>query len=151
MTKRIVTTGDKQPRIIVTSERLPRIDPAVVAAALGAEPGGVPVEGGNHPIAMMARAAEWGKRQEAEAARHDKVVLGEAQLKQLEDLAASLAANGTTPTKARVATAVLNVALRSLTNVSEEQRAALAKELADLAASANGQPPEPNPAETKEP
>jgi hypothetical protein len=143
MAKWIRTTGDKQPRIIDTSPKQPAIDPAHVAAALGAEPTGLTVEAGGSPLGLASRAMEYGKRAEAEVARRQSISVSDAQWKQLDDLAAALSSNGSVPVPGQVASAVLRIALRSLVNASEEQRAALAQEIAALT---NGNPSDANPA-----
>ena len=56
MTKRIIDTSKTQPVIRDTSKTEPLIDPAVIAAALGAELVGT-VEGGGSQLGMIARAA----------------------------------------------------------------------------------------------
>lgn len=138
MTRRIIDTSPTQPRIHDTSPTQPYIDPDVVAAALGGEFVGTVSRGGS-PLGAVARLTESGKPNQAEIARREQVALSDAQMRQLGDLAAALTNGAATPTTAQVATAVLSIALRSLANASEEQRAALAQELAALA---NGQPGE---------
>jgi hypothetical protein len=148
MAKWIRTTGDNQPTIRVTSPRQPLIEPGQVAAALGAEPGGVPVEGGSSPLGVVARAVEYGKRSQQEAVQRQKVVLNDAQRQQLDDLASSLASGTSQPTSAEVATAVLSIALRSLVGASEEQRVLIAKE---IAAASNGESEAAQPAQSDRP
>jgi hypothetical protein len=149
MTKKIRDTGRAYPVIRDTGPAYRRIEPAEIAAALGGELPGVQVEptGGN-PLDMLARAMEHGKRSQAEAERRQQIPVSDVQWKQLDDLAAALSANGAAPLPGRVAAAVLGIALRSLANASEEQRAALAQELAALG---NGPQADARPTETKEP
>jgi len=132
MTKRIRDVSKTYPVIRDTSVAYPPIDPAELAAALGAEQPGNKAESGGSPLTQIALAAELAKRAQQEAAQRQKVVVSDAQRQLLEDLASTLTSNGSHPTSAQVATAVLSIALRSLVNASEEQRAALAQELAAL-------------------
>jgi hypothetical protein len=129
MTQRIRTTGSKQPLIRDISPKQPRIDPAEVAAALGAEATGIKVEGGHG--AMLAVAAQLGKRQ----ATRRLIRLNDEQWQQIEDLAASFASDGFKPTPGQVAAALLSLSLRALADPSAD-RAALAQELAAIAAAA---------------
>jgi hypothetical protein len=149
MAKHIRNTGPTYPVIRNTGPTYRSLDVAEVAAALGGDLPGVQVEptGGN-PIDMLARAMEHGKRSQAEAERRQQIPVSDAQWKQLDDLAAALSSNGSAPLPGQVAAAVLSVALRSLANASEEQRAALAQELAALG---NGPQADARPTETKEP
>ncbi len=122
MTAKIQTTGNKLPRIRVTGPRLPRVDPAEVAAALGAEPGGEGRAG--QPAAMtlyalraemMHRLVSHGGRPRVEGTdQRVKIPISDQDCHALESLATSLAAKGFTPSAGQVASVLLNMALQTV-------------------------------------
>lgn len=131
MIKRIRDTSKTEPYIRDTSKTEPLIDPDVVAAALGAELPGIPIEGGSVPMALLGRAREAGKRP---APPRGTLTLSVDQAKQLTDLAASLATDAFTPTTGQVAAALLRLALKTLADPAAD-RAPLAAALAEVVAS----------------
>ncbi len=128
MTAKIQTTGNKLPRIAVTSPRLARIEPAAVAAALGAEPAGDWEAG--HPAAMtlyalraeiMLRMVSHGGRPRVEGTdQRVKIPVSDQDWHTLETLATSLAAKGFTPSAGQVASVLLNMALRTVNTSAED-------------------------------
>lgn len=117
-------------KIIVTSSTMPKLDPAAVAAALGA----VPVPGATvapaGPINQFAVRRELYRRLQSSSA---SVPVSAEQWKQLEELAAGLASDGFAPTAGQVANALLTEALaqvrtqangQSLRDLAEKMKAA---------------------------
>src|ERR1019366_7245684 len=99
MTKRIVDIGPAMRKIRDIGKTLPRVDPALVAAALGAEPiARVPPESGN-PLALYAVRAEIFRRLQSsggrpaltETDRRVKIPLSDKEWTQLESIAAAVA------------------------------------------------------------
>jgi len=129
MTQRIVDTSATEPGIVDISPTLPGVDPAVVAAALGAEPAGVTRERGGSPLSLFLLRAELIKRLQPSGSRSSpntqpvadedpqgvKVSISEQEWRELEALAASLAKEGFTFSAKQVAGALLRLSLRSLT------------------------------------
>jgi hypothetical protein len=129
MSKRIRDTSKTEPLIRDTSKTERPLDPAKLAAALGAEPTGITIEGGG-PMTHLAVAIELGKRRPRGA--RPTIPLADEQRKQLDDLAADLASNGFTPSAGQVAAALLTLSLRALADPSAD-RGPLARALAEIA------------------
>ena len=122
MTKRIVDIGPAMRKIRDIGKTLPRVDPALVAAALGAEPiARVPPESGN-PLALYAVRAEIFRRLQSsggrpaltETDRRVKIPLSDKEWTQLESIAAAVATKTCAPSTGQVASVLLNLALRSV-------------------------------------
>jgi hypothetical protein len=122
MTRKIIDTSTTYPRIRDTSPTMPRVDPAQVAAALGAEPTGVTRDDGGSPLSIFLLRAELFRRLQLSSGSpvleavpcRAKIPISEPDWKRLEELAASLAENGFTPSAGQVASVLLSLSLRSL-------------------------------------
>jgi hypothetical protein len=140
MTKIIDTSAQKQKPIRHVGPTQPRLDPAEVARALGAERAGVTLEGVLGPITLFAVREELFKRLEssggrpalAGTSRRAKVPLGDAEWQQLEELAASAGSAGFAPSAGQVASVLLSAALRQVASepAAGQPNSPLARELA---------------------
>jgi hypothetical protein len=145
MRKRIRTIEPTAPRLRTTDATVPRIDPRAVAEALGGEPCSEHREGAPGPITLYALRQELLGRRQSSGGRpgiegtsfRAKIPLGERDWQRLESLAATLSAEGFSPSAGQVGSVLLSLALRSLSEespASEREQAsyteALAKELA---------------------
>lgn len=121
MAKKIVTTDPGPRRIRDISPGAPRIDPAIVAEALGAEatdiaPGrrGSPVFSFQVRTELLNRLRSSGGRPSLEGAtRRVKIPVTDSQWQQLEDLAASFTDLGFVPSAGQVASVLLGLSLPS--------------------------------------
>ena len=119
--KRIKDTSEKQPRIRDTSPVPPRVDPLMVARALGAEVVGTLPKGRN-PVAfhtlrydLARRLVSTGGRPSLEGVdRRQKIPVSDDDWKRLCRLAARLANATQRPAPAQVASALLHIALANL-------------------------------------
>ena len=125
MTKKIRFVHPTVPRIIDTSPTVPRVDPADVAKALGAEPSPIPVPPTLSPVTFYAVRMELFKRLQSTGGRpalegnnvRPKIPLSDAEWRQLEELAAKIASStGLSPSPGQVGSALLSLALRSVTD-----------------------------------
>ncbi len=122
MTKRIRTTEATFPRIRDTSTPLPRIEPAQIQEALGAELAEEGLEGALAPITLFAVREELVKRLQssggrpalAGVTRRAKIPLSDQEWLQLEELAAAVSSPGFAPSAGQVASVLLTLALRSV-------------------------------------
>jgi hypothetical protein len=120
------------PRIKVKPSTMPKLDPAAVAAALGAKPAGGAVAA-QGPLTLLALRQELFRRLQstggrpgfADADKVAKVPMSRAQWKRLEELAAALAEEGFSPSAGQIANVLLAWALASLNPDAVKQ---LAKE-----------------------
>src|SRR5947209_11976355 len=102
MAKRLRDIGPAEPLIRDTGPVEPRLDPKVVAAALGAEPTGVTLEGALSPLTLMVVRQELVRRLQSSGGRpalkgttrRPKIPLSDAEWSELEALAAAVAAPG---------------------------------------------------------
>jgi hypothetical protein len=109
------------PRIEVKPSTMPKLDPADLAAALGAKPAGAAVAA-QGPLTLLAVRQELFRRLHssggrpgfADADKVAKVPLSEAQWKRLEELAAAVSEEGFSPSAGQVANVLLNWALATL-------------------------------------
>jgi hypothetical protein len=116
------TTKSTQPRITVTGKTQRRIDPAEVAAALGAEPVPGEIQGNPGPVALYALRAEILRRRHSTGGRPGiegaservKIPLSEDDWHRLEQIAASMSASGFSPSPAQVASVLLSAAIQSV-------------------------------------
>jgi hypothetical protein len=145
MTKRIYTTEPTVPRIRTSEATMPRVDPQLVAEALGGEPCPERLEGQPGPITLYALRQELLRRRQSSGGRpgiegtsfRAKIPLGNPDWQRLETLAATLSGEGFSPSAGQVGSVLLSIALQSLTKDVAEPEAeqtdhttALAKELA---------------------
>jgi hypothetical protein len=145
MSRRIRTTEPTAPRIRTSEPTMQHVDPRAVGKALGGEPCSERLEGSPGPITLYALRQELLGRRQSSGGRpgiegtsfRAKIPLGEHDWQRLETLAATLSAEGFSPSAGQVGSVLLSLALRSLTKdfpSSESEQAgctaALAKELA---------------------
>lgn len=130
MTKRIVDTGPKLRVIRDTGPKLPRVDPAQVAEALGAEPAGVAVGGPYGPVTLLAIRQEIFRRLQkhgAIAAPSDKdysslIKLNEKMWSKLRKLAADVATPDFEPTAGEMVSVVLSLSLQTTEDAPRKKR-----------------------------
>jgi hypothetical protein len=114
-------------RIILKEQTVARLDPATVAAALGAEPTGARIEGRPGPITLYAlRSALLQSRQPTGgrpgidgATIRPKIPLTPEAWEQLEALAAELSAEGFSPSAGQVASVLLSLALKAVSDTKD--------------------------------
>lgn len=131
----IRTTPSTVQRIVTTPSTLQRIDPALVAAALGAEPTGdkLPAAG---PITLYALRAELYRRRKSSGGRpgiegtdsRAKIPVNAGEWEELEALATTLASEGNSPSAGQVASVLLSMAIESVR--AEPSRRQLSERLA---------------------
>jgi len=145
MTKRIPTSDPTVKRIRTSDPTVRRLDPKTVADALGGELCPERIEGQPGPVTLYALRQELLRRRQSSGGRpgiegtsfRAKVPVGDQDWHRLEAIAASLSAQGFTPSAGQVASVLLSMALRSVTTDLKEEAgeqagytAMLAKELA---------------------
>lgn len=119
---KIVDTSETLPEIIDTSPTLPKVDPEMVARALGAEPVGEVIGIPGSPIAAMALRQEIARRLVSRGGRpalegttrRQKIPLADSDWEALGRLAELLEADGVRPTASQVASVILRQALESV-------------------------------------
>src|SRR5438552_1408418 len=102
MTKRIQLKDSTQGKIVVIGPTLPRIDPSVVQAALGAEPAAEKIEAILGPMSLFALRRELLKRMQSSGGRPElagatqraTIPLSDQQWSELEQLAAAISSPG---------------------------------------------------------
>jgi hypothetical protein len=122
MTKKIQPTDAPLPRVRDTSACQPRVSPAQVQEALGAEVAPARLEEALGPITLFAVRQELVSRLQSSggrpalegATRRAKVPLSDEEWSQLEGLAATVASPGFAPSAGQVASVLLSLALRSV-------------------------------------
>jgi hypothetical protein len=122
VTKRISTSDPTVKRLHDSSSNVRRLDPKIVADALGGELCPERIEGQPGPITLYALRQELLRRRHSSGGRpgiegtsfRAKVPVGEQDWLRLEAIAASLSAQGFTPSAGQVASVLLSMALRSL-------------------------------------
>ena len=122
-------------RIIDTGPTLPRLDPAEVAAALGAKPTGATTAGVVGPFTLFALRQELFRRLTStggrpalpDADKVGKVPLSEKQRARLDELAAAIAEPGFSPSAGQVANVLLTWGLDQLGPDAVKRLAADAK------------------------
>jgi hypothetical protein len=144
MTKQIRNTGPTERRIRNTGPTERRIEPSEVAAALGAEPTGVTLEGALSPLTLLVVRQEVVRRLQSSGGRpalsgvtrRAKIPLSDAEWAELEELATAIASPGCAPTAGQVASVLLTAALRTVAAEmgKASKRSPLADELAARAA-----------------
>jgi hypothetical protein len=135
MARKIVATDSPSRRIRDLGSPSPRIEPALVAGALGAEDMGITLGRDGGPVSafqvraeLLERLRSSGGRPALEGAtRRVKIPLTEAQWQELENLAASLTDLGFVPSAGQVASVLLGLSLplakTELPRVKRELRA----------------------------
>ena len=145
MSKRIPIVEPTAPRIPLSDPTVRRLDAQAVAEALGAEACVEGVEGQPGPITLYALRSELLRRRQSHGGRpglegtsfRAKIPVGDQEWQRLEALAASLSAEGFSPSPGQVASVLLSIALRSVSPDAPQEparesapAAALAQELA---------------------
>jgi hypothetical protein len=119
MAKRIVATDSGQKRIRDTGPGARRVDPAVVAEALGGEGLGIALGLEGSPVSsfqvrseLVNRLRSSGGRPALEGAtRRVKIPVTESQWRELEELAASFTDLGFVPSAGQVASVLISLSL----------------------------------------
>jgi len=145
MTKRISTAERTVKRVQASEPTVRRLDPQAVADALGGEACPEHIDGQPGPLTLYALRSELLRRRQSSGGRpgiagtdfRAKIPVGDQEWHRLEIIAASLAAEGFSPSPGQVASVLLSIALRSVAaGVPDEAHeaagytAALVKELA---------------------
>lgn len=141
MARKIVHTGTVSSRIQDRSPVQPRVDPAAVATALGAEQVGTRRERAASTVSLSHVRADLVRRLHSSGGRpalegctrRVKIPIAEQEWQKLEALAAALAENGFTPSAGQVANVLLTLSLRALAerehqSVQTELREQVAKQ-----------------------
>ena len=118
MTEPIRTTESTIKRINVVEPTVARIDPALVAAALGAEPTGDRIGGGS-PVARHASRVEIYRRRIAKTQRLVEIQISDQDWTKLEKLAAALGSPGNSPSAGQVASVLLSLAIETVDQQTE--------------------------------
>jgi hypothetical protein len=121
-------TSKQQPRIIDTSPRQPKIDPAEVAKALGAEPM-------QRPPYVLANYPEAPELRQALLAKNElhSIDVDQEEWEQLVALAQELASEDQKPTPKQVGRALLRKALVDLIKGKQQLKASLQEQPAQAA------------------
>jgi hypothetical protein len=122
MTKRIKTTEATLKVIRDTGPALPRVEPARVQEALGAEPAGDGLTEVRAPLTLFAVREELIRRLQSSGgrpglsgvSRRAKIPLSDEEWLGLEELAAAISSPGFAPTAGQVASVLLTLSLRSV-------------------------------------
>ena len=130
MITRIRSTSPTEPIIRNTSPTEPRLDPRLVAKALGAEVTGVRLEKALAPITLAVVRAELFRRLRtsggrpglSDTSRRNKIPLSDQQWAELEKLAAMLATDELSPSAGQVASVLLSSALRCVKETRKNHR-----------------------------
>lgn len=145
MAKRIPISEPTVRRIRTSGPTVRRIDAEEVAAALGAEASSERIEGQPGPLTLYALRQELLHRRQSSGGRpgiegtslRAKIPLNAKDWQRLEALAVSLSAEGFAPSAGQVASVLLSIAVRSVTQDIESPNpgspgyvALLARELA---------------------
>jgi hypothetical protein len=144
MTRKIHPGESTFPVIRDTSPTPPRIDPARIAEALGAEPSGERLQGALAPVTLFALREELINRLQssggrpglAGATRRAKIPLNDQEWLKLEELAAAVSSPGFSPSAGQIASVLLTLSLHAVTAKVASGTAAksLVRELADAVA-----------------
>lgn len=120
---RITESTVRPLRIVESTVR--RLDPAEVAAALGGVPTGDRLPSAS-PVALYATRAELYRRRKS-GDRGVKASLNGPDRDRLEQFAATLNGDGTTPSLERVAGALISMSLDAIADGSRDRAALLAR------------------------
>jgi hypothetical protein len=141
MTKKSRTSEGTLRPIRDTATSLPRIEPAQIQEALGAEHSPEGFAEALAPITLFALREELVRRLQSSGGRpaltgttrRAKIPLREEEWQQLEELAAAIASPGFAPSAGQVASALLTLSLHSVAaRITSETSSPLARELQDL-------------------
>src|SRR5437868_2879884 len=142
MTKRVRTTETTFRPIRDTATPLPRIEPAQVQEALGADSSGEGLAGALAPVTLFGLREELVRRLQSSGGRpalsgttrRAKIPLSDEEWVQLEELAAAITSPGFSPSAGQVASVLLSLSLRSVASRvgSEPASSTLARELQGL-------------------
>ena len=146
MTRRIRLTDKPTEKVIrVTSPTEPRVDPALVTAAVGAEPTAQKLEDALAPITLFAVRTELFRRLQSSGgrpalsgtSRRAKIPLGDAEWTDLEELAALVSGPEFNASAGQIASVLLSLSTRSvLSQVAKSPKPAASPLALDLAARA---------------
>jgi hypothetical protein len=122
MAKKLPGPGSTQRRVQLTGSAQRRIDPAEVAAALGAERAAGEAKGNPGPVVLYALRSEIMRRRQSKGGRPGiegspqrvKIPLGSQDWQKLEELAAAMTTPGFCPSPGQVASVLLSLAIRSV-------------------------------------
>jgi len=122
MAGKIIDTGAAERRIKDTGAAYPRLDPAEVAKALGAEGPGTNLEFTLGPISLLALRQELARRLQSSGGRpalegvdrRAKIPISDEQWSQLEKIAAAVSTSDCAPTAGQVASVLLSSALQAV-------------------------------------
>lgn len=142
MTKKIRTTEATLPSIRDASAALPRIAPARVQEALGAEDSAEGLADALAPVTLFALREELLRRLQSSGGRpalegttrRAKIPLSDEEWEKLEELATAIASPGFAPSAGQVASVLLTLSLHSVASriARGEQSSLLACELQGL-------------------
>lgn len=121
-TRPLGPSSSRQPRIRNSGPKQPRIDPATLAKALGAERVGRAPSGSRSPPARFALRMEVARRLSSTGGRpglvgttrRQKIPLSDEDWKRLEEIANSVGTEGYRPSPAQIASILLHRALDTL-------------------------------------
>jgi hypothetical protein len=127
MTKRIHASEETFREIRDTSGFLPRVDPARVKDALGAEEFTASLTESLAPVTLFAVRQELARRLQSDGGRtapsstpdRSKIPLSDDQWARLEELAAAIASPGFSPSGGQVASVLLSLSLNALAGQNE--------------------------------
>jgi len=110
------------PRIKDQSKTLPRIEPSVVAEALGAEPTDLKAGSGGNPLSLFVVRQELMRRLQSTGGRpslvgatsRKKIPLNDSQWSLLEKVASAVASPSFAPSAGQIASVLLTLSLQSI-------------------------------------
>jgi hypothetical protein len=134
MARRITPTDRPLAEIRDVGSTLPRVDPAMVAEALGAEDAGIPIAMERGPVSLfhlraelISRLTKGGRPSLEGATRRLKIPVTDRQWQELEELAASLSSEiGFAPSAGQVASVLISLSIP----IAKRETQLLRKELA---------------------
>jgi hypothetical protein len=152
MTKPIKTSERTLKPIRDTGPALPRVEPAHVQEALGAEPAGEGLQEALAPVTLFALREELFRRLQSSGGRpgltgttrRAKIPLSDPQWLELEELAAAVSSPGFAPSAGQVASVLLTLSLQAVVSrlgqsAPGQPRSPLVRELAAIAAAESNQ------------
>lgn len=133
-------TAKKKPRLVgritSTSTTVPKIDPAAVAQALGAQPTSVKSPTGLAPLTLQEIRRELAARLQSTggrpalsgATRRTKIPLSDSQWQELEAIAAEVSESGQATSPGQVASVIISLTLRRFDRSDSRRTAGSATE-----------------------